>query len=94
MWRDKTIDIITNEFPFISFGPPEGRYDIRYYENDLVVMNINNTCMTIVVINPFGNHHIIEGENDNIISELYRILPKEFYLIHKRDVTLNNILND
>lgn len=94
MWRDKTIDIITNEFPFINFGPPEGRYDVRYYEDDLVIMNINNTCMTILVINPFSSHQFIKGESYNIISELYRILPKEFYLTHKRDIILNSILND
>lgn len=94
MWRDETIDIITNEFPFISFDQPYGRYHSRRYNNDLVVMIINDIVMSIAVLNPFYNHHIAIYDKLDIISELYRILPKEFYTHYKRDVTLNSILDD
>lgn len=96
------MDIITKEFPFINFIDIkkseyfyEGSYDEYFFKGDKVTFFVSYTrdVRIVTYLNNNDIHHngAYNINSNCIIEDLYKYLPKEFYIQNNRDKKINEI---
>lgn len=92
MWVDDTVNTIETEFPFIKFN--KGKYNNKpsyHYDSELVYIYI--ILDIIKVIDNRNNMTFNIKEGTDVITALYKVLPKDFYLAHQRNNKIDIIID-
>lgn len=96
MWSVDVMNLIEKEFPFVKFSPKSKENDLWAYEDNNVIINIGDNLIGILIMNPVSGDCIrtyVINEGCNVIKEIYKCLPKDFYLPHQRNDKINNIID-
>lgn len=86
MFLYTAVDIIKKEFPFVEFSYTSSGY---LYVQDSYSIFVNSNFVKL-------SNYNIGYQIDNIpglVNAISFFFPKEFYLSHKRDKKINNILD-
>lgn len=104
MNKEEVMEIIIKEFPFIKFQMGEDTKDPIlspwYYKDNNARINIthseNQTSILAYIVtfeNNLPKNVFYITKDDNLLEQLYKYLPKKFYLPYFRYNRINDLLS-